>query len=232
MSARTVVLWRHGRTAYNEQRRLQGQVDIPLDEVGRWQAQQAAHDLAERHSPTRIVSSDLERASATAQALAELVGVEVVLDRRLRERAFGNWEGLNAEEIASRWPEEFAVWQAGQDPHRAGAESRAEVGDRMAMAVAEHAASTPADGALVLVSHGAAITLGLTAVLGLDAVAWRGLVGLHNAHAAVLRASSGTAEPPWRLESHNLGPSVHVDDWNAGVPSESLPSSTADALRE
>src|SRR5690606_14723402 len=76
VTARTVVLWRHGRTSYNEQRRLQGQVDIPLDEVGRWQAAQAAHDIAERHSPTRIVSSDLERAAGTAQALAELVGVE------------------------------------------------------------------------------------------------------------------------------------------------------------
>lgn len=232
MTARTVVLWRHGRTSYNEQRRLQGQVDIPLDEVGRWQAAQAAHDIAERHSPTRIISSDLERAAGTAQALAELVGVEVVLDRRLRERAFGDWEGLTAQEIEARWPEEFAVWQSGQDPQRDGAETREEVAERMAAAVSEHAASTEPDGALVLVSHGAAITLGLTSLLGLDPVDWRGLVGLHNAHAAVLRASAGGAVPAWRLESHNLGPSVHVDDWNAGVPSESLPSSTADALRE
>src|SRR5690606_21205563 len=57
VSARTVVLWRHGRTEYNATARLQGQVDIPLDEVGRWQAEQAARDLAERHGPTRIVSS-------------------------------------------------------------------------------------------------------------------------------------------------------------------------------
>lgn len=231
MSARTVVLWRHGRTEYNATARLQGQVDIPLDEVGRWQAEQAARDLAERHGPTRIVSSDLGRAVATAQALSALIGVEVEVDRRLRERSFGDWEGLNAEEISARWPEEYTVWRDGRDPHREGSETRAAVAARMAEAVGDHAASTPPDGTLVVVSHGAAITLGLTALLGLDADAWRGLVGLHNAHATVLRASSAAGTPAWRLESHNMGPSVHVDDWNAGVPSEALPSSAADALR-
>src|SRR5690554_5843062 len=131
MSARTVVLWRHGRTEYNAAGRLQGQVDIALDEVGRWQAQQAAHDLAERHSPIRIVSSGLSRAVATAQALAEAVGVQVETDVRLRERGFGDWEGLSAEEISSRWPDEYAVWRAGHDPRRDGAETRLEVAERM-----------------------------------------------------------------------------------------------------
>jgi probable phosphoglycerate mutase len=231
MSARTVVLWRHGRTEYNATARLQGQVDIPLDDVGRWQAEQAAQDLAERHGPTRIISSDLGRAVATAQALAELVGVAVETDRRLRERSFGDWEGLTAQEISTRWPAEYTIWREGRDPHRAGSETRSAVAARMAEAVGDHATRTPADGTLVVVSHGAAITLGLTALLGLDADGWRGLVGLHNAHATVLRASSADGTPPWRLESHNLGPSVHVDDWNAGVPSESLPSSAEDALR-
>ena len=231
MSAGTVLLWRHGRTRYNADGRLQGQVDIPLDEVGRWQVDAAARDLARRHGPTRVVTSDLGRAVATAEALGDLLDVRVELDPRLRERAFGEWEGLTGEEIRERWPREHAVWRAGQDPERTGAETRREVADRMHEAVTEHAAGTPDGGALVVVSHGAAITLGLTALLGLDASGWRGLVGLHNAHWAVLRPSTGDAVPAWRLEGHNLGPAVRVEDWNDGVPSAGLPSSTADALR-
>ncbi|GEN78510.1 histidine phosphatase family protein [Actinotalea fermentans] len=231
MTAGTVICWRHGRTAYNASTRMQGTIDIPLDEIGQWQVEQAALDLWRRHAPTRIVASDLGRARATAQQLADLVGLQVGVDTRLRERSFGEWEGLTAEEIAEQWPEEFAVWQRGGDPKRMGAESRAAVAERFSAAVRELAAPMAHDETLVLVSHGAAVSLGLTALLGLDAVAWRGLVGLHNAHWSVLRASRGDAWPAWRMEAHNVGPSVVVADWNAGVPAENLPSSAADAMR-
>jgi broad specificity phosphatase PhoE len=231
VTAGTVVCWRHGRTAYNAGTRLQGQIDIPLDEVGTWQAGQAAMDLWRRHAPARIVSSDLGRARATAQHLADLVGIDLEVDARLRERSFGDWEGLTAAEISERWPEQFDVWQRGGDPERMGAETRAEVAERFARAVEELAAPLAHDETLVVVSHGAAISLGVTALLGLDAVTWRGLVGLHNAHWAVLKAGRGDARPAWRLEAHNLGPSVNVADWNAGVPAEDMPSSAADAMR-
>lgn len=231
MRSRTVLLLRHGRTEYNAAKRLQGQVDIPLDDVGQWQATQAAQDLVRRHEPTRIVSSDLSRARATAQAVADLAGLEVELDPRLRERGFGEWEGLTAEEMGARWPEEYAVWRSGHDPQRTGAETRRDVAERMAAAVAEHAARTDPEGALLVVSHGAAITLGLTQLLGLDADDWRGLVGLHNAHWALLRSNVQDSRPGWRLEAHNVGPAVELSAWDAGERSESLPSSAADALR-
>ncbi|HWS57482.1 MAG TPA: histidine phosphatase family protein [Actinotalea sp.] len=231
MTARAVVLWRHGRTAHNASGRLQGQVDIPLDEVGRWQVHEAAEHLAARHRPTRIVASDLSRAQATGRGLARIVGLPVEADARLRERGFGDWEGRTAEEIAELWPEQYEIWRAGGDPRRPGAESRAAVGERMSAAVTELAAGLDRDQTLVVVSHGAAITLGLAHLLGLDASTWRGLGGLHNAHYALLRPSGRSAGTPWYLEAHNLGPAVAVDDWNAGVPAEVLPSSTADALR-
>lgn len=231
MSAGTVVLWRHGRTEFNATARLQGQIDIPLDDVGRWQVDEAARDLARRYVPARVVASDLGRALETAAALASLVRVEVELDPRLRERAFGEWEGLSVSEIAERWPAEYDVWRGGHDPQRGGAETRAAVAHRIADAVTELSASMAADSTLVIVSHGAAIALGMTVLLGLDPIGWRGLVGLHNAHWSVLRRSRSDAVPTWRLESHNLGPSVDVADWNEGVPAESLPSSAADALR-
>ncbi len=231
MTAGTIICWRHGRTEYNATTRMQGTIDIPLDEIGQWQVEQAALDLWRRHAPTRIVASTLGRAQATARQLADLVGLEVEVDARLRERSFGEWEGLTAAEIAERWPEEFAVWQRGGDPKRMGAETRAAVAERFSAAVRELAAPMAPGETLVIVSHGAAVSLGLTALLGLDAVDWRGLVGLHNAHWSVLKASRGDAWPAWRLEAHNVGPSVSVADWNAGVPAESLPSSAADAMR-
>lgn len=231
MTARTVVLWRHGRTAYNATARLQGQVDIPLDEVGRWQVEEAAQHLSQRHRPTRIVSSDLGRAAATAAGLGRLSGVEVQLDPRLRERSFGEWEGLTAGEISERWPDQYAIWRSGQDPQRAGAESRLAVAARMAEAVTELAGGMDREDTLVVVSHGAAITLGIVALLGLDAATWRGFGGLHNAHWSLLRAGGHPESSPWYLEAHNLGPAVAVDDWNAGIPADALPSSTADALR-
>lgn len=231
MSARTVVLWRHGRTAYNASMRLQGGIDIALDDVGRWQAEQAAQALSERFLPDRIVTSDLGRAVDTGQVLGDLAGVAVERDARLRERSFGEWEGLTSQEIAERWPDQYQVWRSGHDPQRSGAETRVEVAERMAQAIAEHAGSTRTGGTVVLVSHGAAITLGLVRMLGLDPQQWRGLFGLHNAHWSVLRASAGEGRPRWALEAHNHGPAVVVDDWNAGRPTENLPSSTADALR-
>ena len=232
MTAGTVVLWRHGRTAYNASTRLQGSIDIPLDDIGRWQVEQAAVDLARRFAPSRVVASTLGRAIDTAARLAELVEIEVETDPRLRERAFGDWEGLSIEEIAERWPADYEVWKRGEDPERAGSETRAFVAERVAEAITEYAGPMDREETLVVVSHGAAISLGVTALLGLDPVGWRGLVGLHNAHWSVLRARHGRTAPPWRLESHNLGPSVRAADWHAGVPSEGLPSSTADALRQ
>lgn len=234
MTAATVVLWRHGRTAFNAEHRLQGATDIPLDDVGRWQVGEAARDLVQRHLPARVVSSDLLRARDTAAALADLAGVDVETDARLRERGFGDWEGLTAEEIEERWPDQFRLWRSGTDPQRHGAETRSAVAQRMAEAIAAHAGRTETGGTLVVVSHGAAITLGLVQLLGLDAGTWRGLFGLHNAHWTVLRASAGQGQPRWAVEAHNHGPAVVMDDWNAGrrhEPTEAVPSSTADALR-
>ena len=89
MTVGRVLLWRHGRTAANASFRLQGQIDVPLDEVGRWQARTAAATLVARYEPTAIVSSDLTRAQETAAHLSRSTGLPVVTDERLRERGFG-----------------------------------------------------------------------------------------------------------------------------------------------
>ncbi|GAA1737391.1 histidine phosphatase family protein [Isoptericola hypogeus] len=217
MTAGTVVLLRHARTAYNATLRLQGQIDIPLDEVGRWQAAEGGAALASSHRATAIVSSDLGRAHDTARAYArELEGAEVRTDQRLRERGFGAWEGLTGEEIRERSPEEYAAWRRGADPVRAGAETKAAVAERMAAAVTEHADALDDDATLVVVSHGAAISLAVTALLGLDPTTWRGLAGMHNVHWSHLHRSGAHAVPAWRLVAHNVGAGYPLDQWQAG----------------
>ncbi|MCA5893704.1 histidine phosphatase family protein [Isoptericola sp. NEAU-Y5] len=217
MTAGTVVLVRHGRTAYNATLRLQGQIDIPLDDVGRWQAAEGAAALASSHRADRIVTSDLTRAADTAAAYAASYGGPVVqTDARLRERSFGAWEGLLASEIRESWPDEYDAWRRGAEPAAAGAESKADVAARMLAAVAEHAESMGEDETLVLVSHGAAISLGVTALLGLDATAWRGLSGMHNVHWSHLHRAAAGATPSWRLVAHNVGAGYPIDHWQAG----------------
>lgn len=216
MTAGTLVLVRHGRTEYNATQRLQGQVDIPLDDVGRWQAQTGAQSLLARFTPTAVVASDLSRASATAELLAGAAGLGVTYDARLRERSFGAWEGLTGEQMVAGWPHEYRAWKSGAEPTSIGAESRREVGERFTAAVTEHAAALDPADVLVVVSHGAAISIAITALLGIDPDGWKGIQGMHNAHWSVLRASGAGATPAWRLTSHNVGPDLPLDHWVAG----------------
>ena len=104
-----LVLWRHGQTTYNAEHRFQGQRDVPLNALGRAQAQRAAKHLAGLH-PAAIWSSDLVRASETADCLADLTGLVVQTDKDLRERHGGAWEGLTIDEIRERYPEDLAAW--------------------------------------------------------------------------------------------------------------------------
>ncbi|WP_298458142.1 histidine phosphatase family protein [uncultured Cellulomonas sp.] len=227
MTAGTVLLWRHGRTAHNLALRLQGQVDIPLDDVGHRQAAAAAAALAETVTVDAIVTSDLGRARATAAHLADRVGHRPVVDARLRERSFGDWEGLTGEEISARWPEQFTAWRTGGEPEGVGAETRAVVAERMVAAVTEHAGRLESAQTLVVVAHGAAITLAVTALLGLDPL-WRGIAGLTNAHWSELRRNPSGVEPGWRLFGHDLGPSTSIAEWNAGTALDAVAGLTAD----
>ena len=215
MTAGRVVLWRHGRTAWNAAARLQGQSDIPLDEVGLWQVGTAAQALSEQHRPARIISSDLGRAHATAQALADVTDVPVQTDARLRERSFGIWEGLTGDQITAGWPEEQKVWRAGGQPQGIGAESRGEVQVRMVEAIIEHAEALTREDVLVIVSHGAAIGAALTGLLGLPAE-WRGLSGMSNAHWAEVVPARPGSDPAWIVQTLNFGPVWASSDWNAG----------------
>jgi probable phosphoglycerate mutase len=114
LEATRVVAIRHGETAWNVDARIQGQLDIPLNEVGRRQARRLGGALA-GEDICAVYASDLLRAAETAQAVAAAAGVELVLHPGLRERAFGRFEGLTFSEIEARWPDETLRWRR-RDP--------------------------------------------------------------------------------------------------------------------
>jgi probable phosphoglycerate mutase len=107
----SIILIRHGETAWNAERRLQGHLDIPLNEEGERQARLLAGALASE-ALDLLVSSDLQRARQTAQAVATLRGMPLQIEPALRERCYGGFEGLLYSEIEQRFPAEFAAWQA------------------------------------------------------------------------------------------------------------------------
>ncbi|MEV4108090.1 histidine phosphatase family protein [Nonomuraea sp. NPDC049695] len=203
MSKRIVCL-RHGQTLWNVEQRFQGHSDIPLDETGVAQAARAASLLASLR-PTLIVSSDLQRANDTALALARVVGLDVAVDKDLRERGGGQWEGLTRDEIAARWPEEYAAWEAPDG------EPVTDVATRVAGAMRRWAAKLDDDGLLVVASHGAALRLGICELLGLPDSLWPALGGLGNCSWSVLQEG----RKGWRLLEHNAGTlpePIHSDD--------------------
>jgi probable phosphoglycerate mutase len=107
----TVLLIRHGETAWNAEHRIQGRLDVPLSTTGVWQAGRLAERLASE-AIDAIVSSDLARAWMTGAPLAAARGLQMVSEPRLRERVFGIFEGKTLDEIAVQHPEEFAAWRA------------------------------------------------------------------------------------------------------------------------
>ncbi|MBV9593649.1 MAG: histidine phosphatase family protein [Actinobacteria bacterium] len=199
MPHRLIVL-RHGRTAWNAERRFQGQADPPLDDTGRAQAYEVAALLAAL-KPEIIVSSDLRRAAQTAQPLATISGLDLLPDARLRERSLGHWEGLTRDEVERTYPDEFADWVAGRDISRRGGESRHEVARRARRCVDE----LPDVDTAVLVTHSATAMALSCELLGLDQHV-HVLGPLANCHwSELVYEPEDHAGRHWRLRSHNVG---------------------------
>jgi len=219
LNGQRLVLWRHGRTAWNSEGRFQGQTDVSLDEIGRAQAERAA-TLLVALDPSFIVSSDLSRAHETAVALASLSGLPMSVDADLRETHGGQWQGCTGEEIRSRHGDLMSAWAAGEDV-AAGVdgERRSEVAARMLAAIGRALASAPMQSTVVVVSHGGAIRAAIGSLLGLPIEYWPALGGLANCAWSVLEESAATvvstagpgdptnvAGPArWRLTEYNAG---------------------------
>lgn len=194
-----LLVWRHGNTDWNAGGRVQGQTDVPLNDLGHRQAADAA-DLLLRMHPTVLVSSDLRRAADTAAALAPRAGLEVRYDERLRERHFGAWQGLTMAEVARTRPEEHARWAAGADVIGGDVETLEHLGKRVADALRE---VCPPGGTAVVATHGAAARQGIGHLLGWSREVLRTLRALQNCHWAELTYDDDRG---WQLAAYNVGP--------------------------
>ena len=203
---RTLVLWRHGRTDWNDQNRFQGSADIPLNKVGVSQAERAARLLASL-VPTAIVSSDLSRAQQTAAPLSRLTGLSVSLDSDLRETDGGGWEGRVGADIRVNDGATFAAWLDSEDVVAGTTgERRSDVAIRAHRAIVKAFEPLDSDATLVAVTHGGASRCLIAHMLGLGADSWGAIGGLANCAWSVLEEvhrHDGLVK--WRLIEHNAG---------------------------
>lgn len=178
--ARRLVLLRHGRTAWNLEGRAQGHCDVPLDEVGHAQAAAAAPHVAALR-PVALWTSDLARARQTASYVEAATGLVAAPDPRLREYDVGIRAGLTLAEFADKHPEEQARWLAVRSWDVVpGAESDADVRDRMVPALRDCLASLAPGQTGVVVAHGACLKVSMLALLGLPPEAEQAVVHMDN----------------------------------------------------
>lgn len=154
-----LTLVRHGETDWNRDGRIQGLTDIPLNDAGRQQARDAGAALRaslDAHLPVVVACSDLSRARETAELIAIELGAAAPKQYAgLRERAYGEAEGMPVEEFAARWGD----WRTAEVP---GAETWAQVRERALRALrhvvrdARHE-TAPGAASLIVVTHGAFI---------------------------------------------------------------------------
>lgn len=162
-----VYLLRHGITAWNADRRFQGQLDIPLNEEGLKQAQAVARWLSEQEPRfSAIYSSDLSRAAQTAETVGCALGLDPIYSEDLREIHCGEWQGLSVAEVERNYPGQLNVWDANVEAFTLpGGESIPQVQSRLftcfKQTVGRHAGE-----AIILVSHGAALAALQAAIAG------------------------------------------------------------------
>jgi probable phosphoglycerate mutase len=162
-----IIAIRHGETTWNVDTRIQGHLDIPLNETGRKQAERMALALADEPI-TAIYASDLTRAWETAQYLGRVLGIEVTREEGLRERGFGDFEGKTFAEIEALLPDQSMRWRK-RDPEfaPAGGESLLDLRFRVVTTAERLAAAHPGE-LIAMVGHGGVMDVLYRAATRLD----------------------------------------------------------------
>jgi broad specificity phosphatase PhoE len=162
-----VLLIRHGQTTWNLDDRPRGRADVPLDKVGRWQAQATAEYIAARWPLSAVYTSSLSRAMDTAAAIAIAQGLQVQPLEGLLDVDYGEWQGLPLSSIEARYPDLFRTWAETPDKiYFPGGEGLEEVGQRSTTALRGVIARHPEE-TVALVAHATVNRVLLCAVLGL-----------------------------------------------------------------
>jgi 2,3-bisphosphoglycerate-dependent phosphoglycerate mutase len=160
-----LVLVRHGQSTWNREHRIQGQLDPPLSDEGRRQAELVGHRLAGRRF-AGFYSSDLKRAFETSQAIETAIGHPADPMPGLREIFLGDWEGLRTDDLAQRFPEAWARWTEEPDWDLVpGGEGGAPFETRVAAALDE-ILERHRRGDVLVVTHGGVIQIALHRVVG------------------------------------------------------------------
>ncbi len=203
MHATRILAIRHGETAWNVDTRIQGHLDIPLNDTGLRQARWLAQALAERDTLHAIYTSDLSRAHVTAQTVADAVGLRVTAHRGLRERAFGDFQGRTFAEIEAELPEHALHWRKRTPnwvPPGAG-ESLLTLRERV-LATVDELASRHMGEQIVLVAHGGVMDVLYRAATRLDLQAPRTWQLPNTAVNRLLWTPEGMSLVGWADTSH------------------------------
>lgn len=209
MEATRITAIRHGETPWNRDLRIQGHLDIGLNDIGREQARRLARALAEREAIDAIYSSDLARARDTAQATADALGASLTLTPALRERCFGEYQGMTFAQVSETWPHEAERWRKRDPDWRppGGGESLAELRERLAQVV-DQLAVRHVGQHILLFTHGGVLDMlyRIAAGLGIqDARTWQ----LGNAAVnRLLWTPEGISLVGWGDETHLEGASL------------------------
>lgn len=166
-----IYLVRHGETAWNKERKLQGQTDTSLTTKGKEQASLLAKYFS-NYLLEAIYTSDLKRAFNTAEAIAKQHSMEAIIHLGLREIWLGDWQGLTWEEIEEEYPKEKELWFAREDLSATGGEPLAEAAGRAWKALGEIAQSHE-KGNIIIVSHGLVIGTILCHIYGQAMINWQ-----------------------------------------------------------
>ena len=201
-----IIAIRHGETDWNVDTRIQGHLDISLSDMGRRQAQRLAKALGDEPI-TAIYASDLSRAWDTAQYLGKVHGIEVVKEKGLRERGFGDFEGKTFAEIEMLLPEQSLLWRK-RDPDFSpiGGESLVTLRNRVVEAAARLAAQHPGE-LVALVGHGGVLDVLYRAATRLDIQAPRTWALGNAAINRLLWTSEGFTLVGW-ADTHHLDDDV------------------------
>ncbi len=203
MHATRLLAIRHGETAWNVDTRIQGHLDIPLNETGLQQARWLAQSLAERDAVQANYARDLARAHVTAQTIAQAMGLTVSLHPGLRERAFGDFQGRTLAEIEAELPQEALHWRQRSPewtPPGAG-ESLLALRERV-LATVEALASRHVGEQIVLVAHGGVMDVLYRAATRLDLQAPRTWSLPNTAVNRLLWTPEGLSLVGWADTSH------------------------------
>ncbi|MHB8589061.1 MAG: histidine phosphatase family protein [Candidatus Dormibacteraceae bacterium] len=163
--AARMILVRHGQSTWNREHRIQGQLDPPLSDEGRRQAELLGRRLAGGR-PTGFYSSDLKRALETSEAISAVIGMDPAPTPALREIYLGEWEGLRTAEIAVRFPQAWARWDEEPDWDVVPGGEGATRFENRVVAALDAILERHADGDVLVVTHGGVIQVALHRVVG------------------------------------------------------------------